>query len=318
MSTPAVSVVIPTFNRRDWIVSLVRSLAEQTLARDRYEVLVVDNTSSDGTAARVAELAREVPFTLRCYQKENRGPWASRNLGVEQASGEFIAFIDSDCVATPGWLAAGLAAFAERTGLVQGQTLPNPSHPKPALFKSVTVTSEGPYYETCNMFYRRSAILAAGGFSPEFEEHPWGEDLDLAMRVKQLGYSSAFAPDALVYHHVIPLRVGQWLMEPLNARRWPYLVRKHPDVRRALFLRVFLTRMTALFDLAVLGVILAVFLSPWFALLALPFVVTKYREGGAHLTAGMRIVRVGAASVRAAVIFGTLLWGSVRFRSVLL
>src|SRR5687767_3806698 len=126
VNKPRISVVIPTYKRLDSVRKAVLSLFEQDLPKDEYEVIVVDSTPDDSVASMVRSLAETAPFKLSCLTKPPEGPGPSRNLGVKNARADFIAFMDSDCIATPAWLRSALAAFDDGVGLVQGRVLPDP------------------------------------------------------------------------------------------------------------------------------------------------------------------------------------------------
>jgi glycosyltransferase involved in cell wall biosynthesis len=318
--TPFVTVVIPTRNRRDLLRALLESLQAQTYPADSFEVVVCDNDSDDGTEAMLGELARTTPLALRHVRLPNRGPAVARNHGLGLARGELVAFIDSDCVATPGWLEAAAAAFAPGTGLVQGRTLPNPEQPRHVLEKTIAVTREGPLYETCNIVYRKSAVDAVHGFS-ESEDFAYplgGEDTDLAWRVKRHGFASAFADRALVHHHVFRISPWRWLPEPWVLLVWPCLTRNVPELRAHLFARYFLFRATAAFDLALLGLLLALAVHGAFACLGLPYLVVRWIECGRFVSPGLRLARIVMGVARSLVIFAALAYGSVRYRSLVL
>ena len=91
---PLVSVVICTYNRRDLLQRCLLSLLEQTHPKDDYEIIVVDDGSTDGTADLLQELARSSDRALRCFRQENQGSATARNLGIAMAGGEIIASID--------------------------------------------------------------------------------------------------------------------------------------------------------------------------------------------------------------------------------
>src|SRR4051794_3983148 len=91
---PCVSVVVPTFNRRAGLERLLRALAIQTYPADLFEVVVVDDGSTDGTYAHLRRLV--LPFTSRYYRQRNQGPAAARNLGVHHARGRLLVFLDDD------------------------------------------------------------------------------------------------------------------------------------------------------------------------------------------------------------------------------
>lgn len=104
---PRVSVVVPVRNGAPTIRTCVESLLAQRHAADRFEVVVVDNGSTDGTAQRVADYP---VLRLRCPVP---GASAARNVGVRHSTAEIVAFTDADCIADPGWLRELAAAFED-------------------------------------------------------------------------------------------------------------------------------------------------------------------------------------------------------------
>ncbi|MBU1063374.1 glycosyltransferase, partial [bacterium] len=98
------SIIVPIYNRSDEIVDLIRSFNAQTFSRVRFEVLLVDDGSTDNTAVVVDELIRSSSFQIRFYRRDHEGPGPARNYGMSQAEGEYFLFIDSDCIADPEWL----------------------------------------------------------------------------------------------------------------------------------------------------------------------------------------------------------------------
>ena len=98
------SIIVPIYNRSDEIVDLIRSFNAQTFSRVRFEVLLVDDGSTDNTAVVVNELIRSSSFRIRFYRRDHEGPGPARNFGMSQAEGEYFLFIDSDCIADKDWL----------------------------------------------------------------------------------------------------------------------------------------------------------------------------------------------------------------------
>jgi GT2 family glycosyltransferase len=317
-----VSVVIPTHGRRALLERLLESLARQTLPAADYEVLIVHNHTDDGTEEMARAWCGRQSFAARYFRKNNRGPARSRDFGAREGRGELIAFIDDDCVASPDWLAAGSAAFGgasnARVGLVQGMTLPMPGQPQTFPCKTVTVDAASAFYETCNIFYRREAFDAVGGFSEEFLDDFYGEDTDLGWKVVRHGYERRFAPQALVHHEVFHVSFGKWLAEPLFFENLPYLVKKHPGLRAHMFHRVFVSRDTFLFDLFLAALLLLPWL-PWVSLaLFLVYAVERYR-GGAHVGGPVqRLGRIAVGIPRGFYAWWALVKGSMRARSFLL
>lgn len=274
-AAPRVSVVIPAFRRSQLVALAVASAVAQDLPPEDYEVIVVDSSPDDEIVSLLKELEGPAAGRLRFFVKPAEGPGPSRNLGVANARGEFIAFMDSDCEAAPSWLRHGLAAFEDGVGIVQGRTLPDPEGRPGLLTWCPTNESESCVYECANLFYRRAALEAVHGFPADLEPHAerpvGGEDVIAAWSVKRLGWRSRFAREAVVYHEVVQLRPSQWLFEK-RLRSWPLLVRNFPELRRFLVAGVFLDRAQAYLCLALVGAGLAA-VSPYALVLAGPYLV---------------------------------------------
>jgi len=324
-TTPFISVIVPVYNRKQYMEQLLSSFEILTYPRDCFEVIVVDNFSSDGTWEMLEKAHGNAAYTLRVFRNPSkiRTASSSRNFGVRQSRGQILAFTDSDCVVTPNWLQSGVRSFRPGVGMVQGRTIPHNGEAVPVFHHTVSVKVTNSYGETCNIFYIRDYVMQVGGFDEQLgrigSAAVWGEDTDLVYRIKALGKTFVPAQDALVYHHIVPTRFRSWLLEPVRAWLWPKVVKRHPGIRRdLLFGRYFFTRMTALFDLLLAGLLLGILWHWEFLFLGVPFLIAKYREGGAHLHSMMRLARVAGGSLRAFVMFCTLLGSSVRFRSVVL
>lgn len=234
-----VAVVVPTYRRPARVRRLLTALESQTLGRDRFEVVVVDDCSGDGTAEVVGDLADHAPFPLRVLTSPvNGGPGAARNRGWRAAQSDLVAFIDDDCVPDPGWLAAGITALRrnDRLGVVQGLTLPPPGVGPGSHWAIVrSVTWESPWFEACNIFYRRRALAETAGFD---ERLPWcGEDTAAGWSVVDAGWERDFATDAVVFHDVeergVRWRMGRAWLE----RNLVDLALDHPGLRRDAFWR---------------------------------------------------------------------------------
>jgi GT2 family glycosyltransferase len=173
---------------------------------------------------------------VRAIRRDEPGNLAeARNRGWREASGELVAFIDDDCVASPRWLEEGLRVAREHPGaVVQGRTEPNPAELGSAgpFTRTIDVRSLGPWFQTCTIFYPRDLLERLGGFDPAFARA--GEDSDLAWRALESGAQAAWAPDALAHHAVNELGPAGKLRV---AARWSdgvLLFAKHPHKRREL------------------------------------------------------------------------------------
>ena len=302
---PEISVVIPA---RDAAATLPRTLAALAAQEGtpEFEVVVVDDGSVDATA-RVAEEAG-----ARVVLEGGRGPALARNAGARAGQGEVLAFTDADCFPAPGWLAAAWRAVAG-ADLVQGAVLPEPGVEVGPCDRTIWVTEARGLFETANLVVRRELFERLGGFESWLvprEGIELGEDVWFGWRARRAGARVAFAREALVHHAVFR---GGW-RDVVRARRrlqyFPALARRIPELREELLWgRVFLTRRSAGFDAAALG-LAAALLSRRVAplTLAAPYAAQVARDRRA---APVRLLgdAVGAASLVA---------GSVRYRSPVL
>jgi glycosyltransferase involved in cell wall biosynthesis len=283
-------------------------------------VAVVDSSPDDHVEALIRRLQDEAPFALHYHRKQPEGPGPSRNLGARHAKGEFLAFMDSDCVATPGWLEEGLAAFRDGVAIVAGRTIPEPGVKRGVFCRFVHVESEGFIYETANVFYRRAAFEEVGGFQnlvdPGIDGRFGGEDLDLAWRVKRKGWVSAFASRAVVHHEVRPVPVRDWLICKHNFY-WPGLVGKFPELRRFFFARYFFDRNQAFLLLGLLGTAAGVF-TPIAYIMWSPYVLSRASESTGTLKGPLRLLRPVVYLPRDLLSMALLLAGSIRFRTLLI
>ena len=238
---PLISVVTPTRNRVDRLARLRDGLAEQTVGPEAFEWIVVDDASDDATASLVEDAAATSAFEVRGVRNDAaRGPGAARNAGVALARAPLVAFIDDDCVPTPGWLEAHLGAANEDDFVLQGPAAPDPSELDllGPFSRSLWIDHAGPPFETANIVYPRALFERLGGFESETFRLT-GEDMDLALRAIAAGARSEWAPDALVHHAVV--RLGP-LGKLRNAARWTETMavyKRHPSMRSELQFGVF-------------------------------------------------------------------------------
>lgn len=267
--TPIISVVVVTKDRLMYLRKCLASLSRQKLPNDMFEVVVVDG----GDSFRVIRSFNK-SLNIIYVKQVGQGIPQARNMGVKEAHGEIIAFIDDDCVADDDWLKEGVRHFSSKEiGIVQGKTLPGKIDfsvkeclkNRKLFFLGVKIVAPNWNYQTCNIFYRREAVELVGGFDEELKA---GEDTDLALRVKERGYKSIFADEAVVYHSVIPVSFPYLIKYCSQAYYMPLLVKKHTHLRKKIFLRFFWTRHDFLFTLALLSVIPTIFVSPIFSIFA--------------------------------------------------
>jgi GT2 family glycosyltransferase len=236
---PKVSVVIATRDRVEQLSILLDALEAQTLPRDQFEVIVVDDGSSDSTrvlaGARVDSLVRN---------DTSLGPAGARQRGWPLAKAALVAFTDDDCRPEANWLESGLEAHLMAPGsIVQGRTRPDETHGvdlRTPLARSIRVDSLGPFFETCNVFYPKELLERVGGFDERIATA--GEDADLALRALETGCGAVFAGEAVVNHSIEVHSLSRALR---GTRRWGSLVpliARHGQLRRAFPWRGFIWR----------------------------------------------------------------------------
>jgi glycosyltransferase involved in cell wall biosynthesis len=277
-----VSIVIPARDAEAMIGRTVAAAVAQELDGD-FEVVVVDDGSADGTARIAREAgARVVPARGADAGDGDAtpcGPADARNAGVAATTAPLIAFTDADCIPAPGWLRAGVSAL-EHSDLVQGRVEPDPDVPVGPFDHVITVREETGLYETANLFVRREWFERVGGFRPFIDpaQGHFGEDLVFGWAVRRAGGRSAFAPGALVHHEVVKRPASAWIRERRRLRLFNEATRAVPELRTRWFMRVFLSRRTAKFDLAITALLIAlVARRPLLLLLALPYARATFR-----------------------------------------
>jgi GT2 family glycosyltransferase len=258
---PEVSVVIPTRDRAPRLAAALDALRGQTLGRDRFEVVVVDDGSTDGTPKLLESAARDGSLRLQVLRRRGDGPAAARNAGWRAAAAPLIAFTDDDCEPAGNWLDATLRAAGKSPGaIVQGPTQPIPRerHLLDRPFaRTRRIDGPSPWFPTCNIAYPRELLEQLGGFDERFPE-ALGEDTDLGWRVLEAGGRLEFAPPALVHHAVEDLGPIGYMRHALRGADAVYAFRRHPGLRaRTLRFGVFRNPSLARLAMALAGLALA-------------------------------------------------------------
>jgi glycosyltransferase involved in cell wall biosynthesis len=209
------SVVIPTYNRRLILEKCLRALEYQHLTNEHdYEIVLVDDGSTDETVAWLQQHATKFPH-LRLLCQDHQGPAAARNLGVEQAIGDIIVFIDSDLVVTEHFLQAhadallqGQQQLGSARLLTYGRVINTCNFDNPTAEPYKLTDFSAAYFATGNVAIARTWLEQAGLFDTRFQLYGW-EDLELGVRLKQLGLKLVKVPDAVGYHWHPPFTLDQ-------------------------------------------------------------------------------------------------------------
>ena len=238
------SVVVASHDRPLRLRWLLNALEEQTLDRGAWEVVV----AHDSAGPETEELLRSHPLAKAGVLRHltfapGPGPAAKRNAAWRLARGETVLFTDDDCRPPPEWLAGALAAAGRHPGaIVQGTTRVDPDelavkHHAPHA-RSQEVTPPTPFAQTCNIAYPRALLERTGGFD-EALPLAAGEDTDLAIRARALGAGLVAAPEVLTYHAVEAVTLPARLRETWRWQHLAYVVRRHPQLREHMPLRLF-------------------------------------------------------------------------------
>lgn len=208
------SVVIPTYNRKPILEKCLRALESQDddHAIAAYEVIVVDDGSTDGTVLWLKAQAKEFPH-VRLFSQSHQGPAAARNLGVERAKGDFIVFIDSDLVVTDSFLRAHANALVKGGAdsnriFTYGRVINTCNFDFPTSESYKLTDFSAAFFATGNVAIARHWLIEAGLFDTCFKQYGW-EDLELGVRLKKLGLRLIKCPDAVGYHWHPPFSLSQ-------------------------------------------------------------------------------------------------------------
>ncbi len=226
MTSPSVSVIMPTYNRRADLAKALVSLRAQKPAGQRFEVLVVDDGGTDGSFAWLQGQARRWK-ALRVFRQENAGPGVARNLGAKQAKAPVLAFLDDDAVAAPDWIARSLKALATHKDWdgFEGAVLPQVEQ-APALFVHQVANTKGSQWLTCNLWMRRQAFLTLKGFDPRYR---WiREHTELAFRALDRGLQLPFYPLSVVRHPAVAVDWKRSFRDAKDGQYEALLERGHP------------------------------------------------------------------------------------------
>jgi glycosyltransferase involved in cell wall biosynthesis len=270
-----ISVVAPTYQRADRLRRLLAGLEAQDVPTGGFEVLVVDDASTDHTTAVLEEAIARGAIDIRVVrQPRNRGPAPARNAGAQLAQAPVVAFIDDDCTPEPGWVAAMARAFArnDRLGVAQGRTVA-PSGERGPWTIAREISDETPWFEGCNIAYRREALLATDGFD---EVIGWyGEDTAVGWRVVEAGWERDFVDDAIVTHDLEERGIRWRIRHAWLEANLVELAARHPGLRHSAFDRPWAFRRESMtLPLAVVGLV-AASRRPLAALLVIPYLLGR-------------------------------------------
>lgn len=201
-----ISVIVPTYNRKALLKYCLDSLLAQTYPKDRYEIIIADDGSNDGTEEVVKGTAKTTVARVGYFKQPNKGPATARNLGIKKATGEIIAFIDDDCIADKEWLNNIMECFNNSVAGVEGKVVSEGKTP----FTHQVENLKGNLYLTANIAYKNEVLLGVGLFDEGFP-YAGGEDWDLAFKILEKGKKIRFSENAIVTHPSKELGLKEWV-----------------------------------------------------------------------------------------------------------
>jgi len=203
---PTVSIIVPVYNGSGTITACLKSLLQQDYPADHYEILVVENGSTDNTSEVVSQFS-----SVRLLHSPQRGPGPARNYGIARSQADVIAFTDADCIAAPNWLSELIRGYANPDIGGVGGKIEAYDHPDLTLIERFSsehsplinfLSGESeflPHLYTANASFMRELLNQVGGFNPRLMT---AEDVDLSWRI-QLNTTArlAYCDKAIIHHH---------------------------------------------------------------------------------------------------------------------
>jgi len=217
-----ISVIIPTINRASSLKNALISILKQSFLKDEYEIIVVDNGSTDNTKQIVIKLNQSYNNHIKYFYDERPGLHVGRHLSAKHAQGEILLYADDDIIASPDWVKEIYKCYSKKeVGAAGGKIIPKFEIDPPKWLKIFhsgylsLLDLGGEYLEIntneiygCNLSIRRNILFELGGFHPDampqgLSKYRGDGETALMNKVIEAGYKTVYNPKAYVYH-VIP------------------------------------------------------------------------------------------------------------------
>ena len=236
-----VSIVIPTYNRKPILLKCLRALENQKLNNNvgNYEIIVVDDGSTDGTPSWINNNKEEIPHVV-LFEQEHGGPALGRNLGVIKSKYEIIIFIDSDLIVLDDFIIRHVDALLSfwskknKKCFTYGSVINTSNFENPQSEKYKILDTSFAYFATGNVAIAKDLLLDVGLFDTSFSLYGW-EDLELGERLKRIGTELIKCPKAVGFHWHPPFDCEQIesliAQEKERARMALVFLKKHPNLR---------------------------------------------------------------------------------------
>ena len=318
---PYVSVIVPAYNAEQTIMQSLDALINQSYLPELYEVIVVDDGSSD----RMADIVKR--YQVKYIWQENRGPAAARNKGVEEMRGEIVLFTDSDCVPDVNWISEMVKPFENpKVVAVKGAYRTRQRNIIARFaqiefeerFEMLKKADSIDMVDTYSAGFRRDIFLKLGGFDTSFPVAN-NEDTELSYRMSKLGLKMVFNPNAVVYHLNHPDSVkryarlkfwrGYWRV--VVYKRFPDKMLKDTYTPQTLKLQTLaLFGIICLLPLATLSPAWSVYLSisaaVFFLIISMPFMLLAFKKEPVIALLSPAFLLLRAASIGSGALWGAL------------
>ncbi|MBI3194914.1 MAG: glycosyltransferase family 2 protein [Ignavibacteriae bacterium] len=234
------SVIIPTFNRKEKLIECLQSLDAQTYLKEHFEVLIVDDGSTDETQEVVHQFKDKSKLSILYLRQNNLGPGSARNTAAQKASGVILAFTEDDVLIENNWLEKASKYFQDESlaGCEGRTTIQNSTRPLRIMEQHNHLG-----FLPCNLFIRKNVFFEIGGYSTEYFDTNtklyFREDADFGYRLIEGGLKFVYADDIVVSHPPqfttwqSPFRhVKRFFFDALLMKRHPKLFRETLEVKR--------------------------------------------------------------------------------------
>lgn len=234
MSDELASIVVPVYNDPEGVRETIESVLDRT-TYPRFELLIVDNNSTDDTAAVVTSFADQHDEIAALKETAVQSSYAARNTGIEHASGDVICFLDADQTVTDGWLSTAVGYVTKHDAVYLAPDV-RLSAPDDASFAARYNATTGfpieeflerqQYAPTACLFVQRRLMEDVGRFDERLVS---GGDYEFGQRVHHAGYELHYCPDVVVYHPVRASVRALWSRNVRIGRGHCQLQRHYPD-----------------------------------------------------------------------------------------
>jgi len=241
----SLSVIIPTYNREDTLKKCLKALFKQTYSKSDYEIIVIDDGSTDGTEATVKAIIEESPVGLKYFKQENKGPAAARNVGIRNAEGEIILFIGDDIISDKSMLEEHIKSHENENENVAilGHIQWSPEMRLTPFLKYLEeqniqfayslIKNPGNlgynYFYGSNISLKKTFLLKNGLFDESFPYAAY-EDVELGYRLQKKGLIIKYNKNAIGYHYH-PTNLSKYCkrMEVVGTSM-VIISKKHPEI----------------------------------------------------------------------------------------